>query len=98
MSHAATPLRAASAPPRHACHVPEHTRLCALVRDHVPALLNRLTAEDRMLPAHVREEFDAYLRCGVFEHGFMRVRCETCHAERLVAFSCKRKAMKMPSS
>ena len=25
------------------------------------------------------------------EHGFLRVRCESCHAEMLVAFSCKRR-------
>ncbi|EEV5907264.1 IS91 family transposase [Escherichia coli] len=25
------------------------------------------------------------------EHGFLRVRCESCHAEHLVAFSCKRR-------
>jgi hypothetical protein len=29
--------------------------------------------------------------CGRLEHGFLRVRCTTCHAERLVAFSCKRR-------
>ena len=25
------------------------------------------------------------------EHAFLRVRCAGCHAERLVAFSCKRR-------
>jgi ribosomal protein S27E len=39
----------------------------------------------------VREEFEAYLKCGRLEHGFLRVRCEDCHAETLVAFSCKRR-------
>ncbi len=34
-------------------------------------------------------EFDDYLKCGRLEHGFLRVRCDTCHFERLVAFSCK---------
>jgi hypothetical protein len=38
----------------------------------------------------VREEFEEYLHCGVLEHGFLRVVCGQCHAERLVAFSCKR--------
>ena len=39
------------------------------------------------------------------EHGFLRVQCETCHAEHLVAFSCKRRgfcpscgARRMPES
>ena len=36
-------------------------------------------------------EFEDYLKCGLLEHGFLRVRCESCHAEHLVAFSCKRR-------
>ncbi|MBW6097914.1 transposase zinc-binding domain-containing protein [Escherichia coli] len=39
----------------------------------------------------MREEFETYLRCGVLEHGFLRVVCEQCRAERLVAFSCKKR-------
>ncbi len=39
----------------------------------------------------MREAFDEYLRCGVLDHGFLRVACEHCHAERLVAFSCKKR-------
>ena len=41
-------------------------------------------------PAYVQEEFEAYLKCGRLEEGFLRVRCEQCHAETLVAFSCKK--------
>jgi hypothetical protein len=37
----------------------------------------------------VEEDFRAYLRCGILAHGFARVRCDDCAAERLVAFSCK---------
>ncbi len=43
------------------------------------------------LPKHVRTEFEEYLKCGRLEHGFLRVRCESCHNEFLVAFSCKRR-------
>lgn len=39
----------------------------------------------------MQQEFAAYLKCGRLEHGFLRVRCMACHAERLVAFSCKRR-------
>lgn len=46
---------------------------------------------DRPLPDYVQEEFDAYLKCGKLEEGFLRVRCEYCHAEKLVAFSCKKR-------
>jgi hypothetical protein len=35
----------------------------------------------------VQDEFDASLRCGRLEHGFLRVRCEDCKQEHLVAFS-----------
>jgi len=45
----------------------------------------------RPLPEYVEQEFEAYLKCGRLEHGFLRVRCEECHAEKLVAFSCKRR-------
>ncbi len=30
-------------------------------------------------------------KCGRLKYGFLRVRCEDCHHERLVAFSCKRR-------
>jgi len=85
---AATALVAA---PTHARHVPERTLLYALVQAHYPDFMARLTAEDRSLPAYVREEFEAFLRCGVLENGFLRVVCEQCHAERLLAFSCKKR-------
>ena len=47
--------------------------------------------EGRPLPGHVQEEFDAYLNCGRLEKGFLRVRCGSCNAEKLVAFSCKKR-------
>jgi ribosomal protein S27E len=43
------------------------------------------------LPRYVEDEFEAYLKCGRREHGFLRVKCESCQAEKLVAFSCKRR-------
>jgi hypothetical protein len=42
----------------------------------------------------VQDDFDAYLKCGRLEAAFLRVRCEQCHAEKLVAFSCKRRGRK----
>ena len=46
---------------------------------------------ERHRPEATLLEFEAYLKCGRLEHGFLRVRCEDCHAEKLVAFSCKRR-------
>ena len=71
-------------------HRPEQTLLYQLVEAHYPAFVEHLAARARTLPAHVQREFEAYLKCGRLEHGFLRVRCADCHAERLAAFSCKR--------
>lgn len=56
-----------------------------------PAFTAHLTKQGRELPRYVQREFEDYLRCGRLEHGFLRVRCESCRAEHLVAFSCKRR-------
>jgi ribosomal protein S27E len=72
-------------------HEPEKTLLYQIIAEHYPAFLERLTAEGRSLPRFVQSEFEAYLKCGLLEHGFMRVRCTECHREKFVAFSCKRR-------
>jgi len=48
------------------------------------------------LPAFVVDEFRSYLRCGRLEHGFIRVKCDGCRHEHLVAFSCKRRGFYQP--
>ena len=50
-------------------------------------IVAHLAEQGTALPAYVEKEFEAYLKCGRLEHGFLRVRCESCHLERLVAFS-----------
>lgn len=79
--------------PRYERHRPETTLLYQLVERHYPAFLEAFDARGRKLPGYVHEEFAAYLKCGRLEHGFLRVRCTACHAERLVAFSCKRRGL-----
>src|SRR5690606_6168677 len=78
-------------PPGYAQHHPEETLLYQIVAEHYPAFVAARDAAGRPLPRYVQDEFEAYLRCGRFEHGFLRVRCESCHAEKLVAFSCKKR-------
>ena len=70
-------------------HRPEQTLLYQLIEKHYPALIEQLDAQGKNLPLHVHQEFEAYLKCGRLEHGFLRVRCDSCHFDRLVAFSCK---------
>jgi len=72
-------------------HRPEQTLLYQLVEEYYPDFERQWAAEGKILPGYVRQEFEAYLKCGRLEHGFLRVQCEACHAEHLVAFSCKRR-------
>lgn len=45
--------------------------------------------QGRPLPGYVQDEFEAFLKSGRLENGFLRVCCEDCKHERLAAFSCK---------
>ena len=72
-------------------HRPEETPLYRIVETHYPRFLARLEAEGGSLPAFVKREFDDYLKCGLLENGFLRVKCDACSHEHLVAFSCKRR-------
>ena len=76
---------------RYERHRPEQTLLYQLIEQHYPRFLAHLSSEGRTLPGYVQREFEDYLRCGRLEYGFLRVRCLDCHAEKLVAFSCKRR-------
>jgi len=78
-------------PPGYSCHRPESTLLYQLVEQHYPAFREMRAMAGRPLPEYIEEEFDAYLKCGRLEEGFLRARCEQCHAEKLVAFSCKKR-------
>lgn len=78
-------------PPGYARHRPEAALLYQLVERHYPAFREMRAEAGRPLPDYIEREFDAYLKCGRLEEGFLRVRCETCHAEKLVAFSCKKR-------
>lgn len=72
-------------------HQPECTLLYKLIEQHYPDFVAHLAEQDRTLPRHVQSEFEEYLKCGILSYGFLRVRCECCHHERHVAFSCKRR-------
>lgn len=66
---------------------PEQTLLHRLVREHLETFLAEVEARTGTgLPAFVRDEFEAFLQCGILAHGFLRVRCADCAHEKLVAF------------
>ena len=75
----------------YARHQPEQTLLYQVIEEYYPAFLSHLSESDKSLPQYVQDEFEAYLKCGRLEHGFLRVQCTSCHVEQLVAFSCKRR-------
>ncbi len=78
-------------PPGYARHRPDATLLYQLVEQHYPAFRAQRAEAGRPLPRYVAQEFEAFLTCGRLTEGFLRVRCEQCHAEKLVAFSCKKR-------
>lgn len=65
--------------------------LFLVIREYWPGFQAELAGHGRQLPAYVKKEFDEYLKCGMLNHGFLRVRCESCHDEKLIAFSCKKR-------
>jgi hypothetical protein len=76
----------------YARHRPEQTTLYRLVQQHAAtffAQAEETTGAD--LPQFVKDEFDAFLECGILAHGFLRLRCGDCGHDKLLAFSCKRR-------
>ena len=65
------------APPGYRRHRPETTLLYQIVAEHYPRFRDRRVAEERPLPRYVEDEFEAYLECGLLDHGFLRVTCES---------------------
>ena len=71
---------------------PEETTLYQVVQEQFETFLAQVEAKTGTgLPEFVKDEFEAYLECGILVHGFLRVRCADCAHEKLVAFSCKRR-------
>jgi len=66
-------------------------RACSLPRARPVRYTEAATSDPRGkgVPGWVERDFRAYLRCGILAHGFARIRCDACNAERLVAFSRK---------
>jgi len=59
-------------------HQPEQTVLYQLIEEHYPAFVSTLETSGGHLPSFVRQEFEDYLKCGLLEHGFLRVKCDGC--------------------
>ena len=77
---------------------PEKSALHRVVRENLLTFyeeVQRDSAHGFGLPAYVKEEFEGYIRCGLLQHGFARIKCKSpeCGYEHVVAYSCKGRAI-----
>jgi hypothetical protein len=57
-------------------HRPEQTALYAIIVEHYPRFVHEIERAGDHLPQLVSREFEDYLKCGLLEHGFLRVKCD----------------------
>jgi len=69
---------------------PEQTLLHQVIAEHWSSFRER-AEQAGGLPKFVVDEFEAYLRCGILEHGLAHLACSRCGHSMVVAFSCKRR-------
>lgn len=73
-------------------HRAEQTALCRLVQQHAQSFFAQTEeATGASLPQFVKDEFDAFLECGILAPGFVRLRCADRGHDKLEAFSCNRR-------
>jgi hypothetical protein len=68
---------------------PEESVLYGVVQAELETFLARSQAREHPVPRFVERELRGFLRCGILAHGFVRVHCDDCGLDRVVAFSCK---------
>jgi len=74
---------------------PEQTSLYRIVEKHFEEF--RDTYKERYQKRYgfwrgvIDDTIEEYLRCGILDHGFARVKCRKCGKEKFVAFSCKKR-------
>ena len=60
-------------------HRPEQTTLYRLVQQRAASFIAHTEASTGAeLPRFLKDEFDAFLECGILAHGFLRLRCGDC--------------------
>jgi hypothetical protein len=72
---------------------PDKTALYRLLQENLNTFYAEVqeASDGFSLPAYVRSELDAYMRCGLLQFGFSRLACadQDCGFEHIVAYSCK---------
>ena len=63
-----------------------------LVQQHAASFIAHTEANTGAeLSPFIKDEFDAFLECGIQAHGFLRLRCGECGHDKLLASSCERR-------
>lgn len=68
---------------------PEESVLYRVVAENIETFIARQQERGRIVPLFVERELRAFLDCGILARGFVRVHCDICGKDRVVAFSCK---------
>ena len=58
------------------------------VAENLETFLARQRQRERIVPRFVEHELRKFLECGILAHGFLRVHCDACGRDRVVAYSC----------
>jgi hypothetical protein len=64
---------------------PEESVLYGVVQTELETFLARALARERPVPRFVERELRGFLGCGILAHGFVRVHCDACGLDRVVA-------------
>ena len=69
---------------------PDQGVLYQVIADNINTVYYELESKGKYIPSHVRKEFESYLACGIYCHGFTRLQCVgECKQGFLLPFSCK---------
>ena len=83
-----TGIRVCEAATEYRCRRPEDNPLYGVVSGYLETYLAMQSERERIVTRFVERELRAFLDCGVPANGFLRVHCDTCGKDRVVAFSC----------
>jgi len=68
---------------------PELTTCYKILQENLNSFIDARYKEGRPIIDYVVDEFDEFMRCGMPQFGFLRIKCSECSKAKIVAFSCK---------
>ena len=72
---------------------PETSLMYRVVARQWPRIVADYNAHGVTIPSYVSAEVERFLRCGILQYGFLRLRCPACDAEKVIGFSCKTRGL-----